>query len=289
MSKAVKAIISIVAAVIVIFLCALLFIEKIDVGNVGVVYSVNGVEDTYLTQGWKILPPWKSVKEYPISQQQLVLSNNAGDYNAETHADWSIDAPTQGGIITLNMTVNYSFNPDRVVDLYKKFNGMDGNTLVESMVQNSIIAYTKEVTPRFTVMEIYSEARAEVSAEITEYLNEKLNNEYGIEVHSALIIDVQLNDQLLEAVQAQEVAKQQAINAQYQKETALAEAETERVKAEAAASIKLIEAQAEADANEIISNSITPELIAKMEAEARLEHGWVTVMGGDVAAVVGGN
>ena len=43
---------------------------------------------------------------------------------------------------------------------------------------------------------------------------------------------------------------------------------------------KLIEAQAEADANRVIAESITPELIEMKEAEARDKHGWVTVMGG---------
>lgn len=48
---------------------------------------------------------------------------------------------------------------------------------------------------------------------------------------------------------------------------------------------KVIEAQAEAEANKILSESITPELIQMTEAEARKEHGWVTVQGADVVAV----
>ena len=43
---------------------------------------------------------------------------------------------------------------------------------------------------------------------------------------------------------------------------------------------KLIEAKAEADANKMLEQSITPELIQMKEAEARLEHGWITVTGG---------
>ena len=35
----------------------------------------------------------------------------------------------------------------------------------------------------------------------------------------------------------------------------------------------------EAEANRVISASITPELIQMKEAEARMEHGWVTVQG----------
>ena len=45
------------------------------------------------------------------------------------------------------------------------------------------------------------------------------------------------------------------------------------------------QAQAQADANRIISESITPELIQMTEAEARLKHGWVTVTGADSVVV----
>lgn len=31
------------------------------------------------------------------------------------------------------MTVNYSFLPDKIVGLYSKFKGMDGDAIVESM------------------------------------------------------------------------------------------------------------------------------------------------------------
>ena len=48
------------------------------------------------------------------------------------------------------------------------------------------------------------------------------------------------------------------------------------------AEVQKIKAEAEAKANQIISQSITPELIQMKEAEARLKHGWVTVQGGTV-------
>ena len=49
--------------------------------------------------------------------------------------------------------------------------------------------------------------------------------------------------------------------------------------------VELIEARAEAEANRVIAQSITPELIQMKEAEARLEHGWVTVQGADSVVV----
>lgn len=274
---------ALIAIVIAIFLVT--SIEIVDVGNVGVQYSAGGVKEEVLTQGWHLMSPFVSVKQFPVSQQQIVFSNDPADYNEKEHDDWSIDAPANGGTVKINLTVNYNFIPDRVVDLYKRFNGMDGQAIVESRVQNSIIAYVKEVTPQFTVMDIYSDKKAEVNEAITKYLNEKLTDEYGINVISALVIDVQLDDTLMAKVQAKEQAKQDAEIAELNKQTALAQAETDKVKAQAEADVRLIEAQAEADANKVISESITPNLIAMEEAEARKIHGWVTVQGADSVVV----
>lgn len=261
-----------------IFTC--MSMERIGAGEVGVVYSLHGgVKDAVLTQGMHFINPFYKVNRYPISQQQLVLSNNANDYNAKEHADWSVDAPADGGMVKINLTVNYRFMQDKVVSLYERFRGIDGDVLVENMVQNSIIAYIKEVTPQFTVMDIYSGKRAEVSNRITEYLNSKLEDEYGITVTNALIIDVQLDETLTEKVKAKEQAKQDAEKAELDKATALAQAETEKVKAQTQADIMKIEAEAEAEAYRIKSAAITDNLLKKWELDARLKHGWVTVRG----------
>ena len=287
MKKVIALVITVLIAVVAA-ITVILCVERIPVGSVGVVYSARGVEDVVLSQGWHFISPLKSVKEFPISQQQIVFSNDPSDYNSDEHADWSIDAPASGGMVKINLTVNYNFQPDRVVELYSKFNGMDGEQIVASRVQNSIIAYVKEVTPDFSVMDIYSDKKTEVNDAITSYLNEKLSNEYGITVSSALVIDVQLNETLQQKVQQKEEAKQEAEIAELEKQTAQAQAETNQVIAESEANIKLIEAEAEAEANRVIAASITPELIQMKEAEARLEHGWVTVQGsGTVVANAG--
>ena len=290
---------------------AILCLERVEVGNVGVVYSMNGVEDETLDQGWHFVAPLKRVKQFPISQQQIVFSNNPGDYpsadggffdklaDGASTPDWHIDAPADGGMVSMNLTVNYNFLPEHVVDLYKKFNGMDGEAIVQNRVQNSIVAYVKEVTPHFSVMDIYSDKKSEVNDAITEYLNEKLTAEYGINVSSALVIDVQLDTALQEKIKAKEQAKQDVEIAELDRQTALARAETEKVEAETKAAIDiieaeadaqrtLIEAEAEAKANKTVAASITENLIAMKEAEARMEHGWVTVQGADTVVTAQG-
>lgn len=277
-------------AIFVAFLVAVgavLCTERVHTGYVGVVYSAKGVEQQTISQGWHFMSPLKHVSEFPITQQRVVFSNAPSDYGAKEHADWHIDAPANGGTIAINLTVNYNFLPEHVVELYTKFGGMDGESLMESKIQNDIIAYVKEVTPQFSVMQIYSDDRAGVNTAITDYLNEKLTAEYGINVSSALIVDAQPDDTLMQKIRAKEQAKQDAEIAELNKQTALAQAETDKVKAQTEADVKMIEAQAEADANKVLSESITPELIQMKEAEARLKHGWVTVQGADTIVTKG--
>lgn len=277
-------------AIFVAFLVAVgavICTERVHTGYVGVVYSAKGVEQQTISQGWHFMSPLKHVSEFPITQQRVVFSNAPSDYGAKEHADWHIDAPANGGTIAINLTVNYNFLPEHVIELYTKFGGMDGESLMESKIQNDIIAYVKEVTPQFSVMQIYSDDRAGVNTAITNYLNEKLTAEYGINVSSALIVDAQPDDTLMQKIRAKEQAKQDAEIAELNKQTALAQAETDKVKAQTEADVKMIEAQAEADANKVLSESITPELIQMKEAEARLKHGWVTVQGADTVVTKG--
>lgn len=277
-------------AIFVAFLVAVgavLCTERVHTGYVGVVYSAKGVEQQTISQGWHFMSPLKHVSEFPITQQRVVFSNAPSDYGAKEHADWHIDAPANGGTIAINLTVNYNFLPEHVVELYTKFGGMDGESLMESKIQNDIIAYVKEVTPQFSVMQIYSDDRAGVNTAITNYLNEKLTAEYGVNVSSALIVDAQPDDTLMQKIRAKEQAKQDAEIAELNKQTALAQAETDKVKAQTEADVKMIEAQAEADANKVLSESITPELIQMKEAEARLKHGWITVQGADTVVTKG--
>lgn len=284
--------IGIIVAVVIIAVIGGVFtvksLHRVGQGEVGVVYSMkNGVKEETMKPGWHFISPFDKMSTYPVSQQQLVLSNNAADFNEEElKQDTHVDAPANGGMVKMNMTVNYNFIPDRVTSLYERFNGMDGDQIVESKIKNSILAYIKEVTPQFSVMDIYSDKRSEVGNAITEYLNVKLSEEYGIEISSALIIDVQLDEELQAKVQQKEQAKQDAEKAELDKQTAIAQGEAAKAKAEADAQVTITNAKAEAEANRLKSESITDELIRMTEAEARKEHGWVTVKTDDANVVV---
>lgn len=129
------------------------------------------------------------------------------------------------------------------------------------------------------MMDIYSGNRSEINDKLTDYLGNAFSNEYGIEVLDASIIDVHPDKKLKQAIDNRVTALQKKQQAQAEQETVKVEAETKMIQAKNEADIKITEANAKAKANEILSKSISENLIKMKEAEARYKHGWVTVQG----------
>ena len=258
--------------------------EWIDTGKVGVVYSMNGgVKDEVLEQGIHFISPFDKVKQFTISNEQLILSRDSREGSEE---DDSFKVSTADNAnIAVSFQMSYRFKEDKITETYKKFKGMSGEDIVERRVKTVLKSKVSEVTTDYDLMEIYSGNRSVINNELTEYLNEQLTNEYGIEVLDASIIDVHPDKTLEESIQKRLNAMQEAETAKTEQEKVKVEMETKLLQAEKNAEIKRTEADAEAYANEKLSKSITQELIDMKEAEARLEHGWVEVQGTDTVAV----
>jgi len=261
-------------------ICLVMSIEKIPVGYEGVVYNMSGgVQGETLSQGWHIISPTKKVKEFTISNEQLLLTK---DDREGSEGDESFKVSTSDDAsIAISFQMTYKFDEKKLVDTYKKFRGMDGEMIVNNRVKSVLKSKVSEVTTDYSMMDIYSGNRSEINNKITEYLNEEFDDAYGILVLDASIIDVHPDDQLKEAINNRVTALQKKQQAQAEQETAKVEAETKLIQAENDATVKIAEAQGEAEANRLKSESITDELIRMTEAEARKEHGWVTVQGAD--------
>lgn len=270
----------IVLGVILIFtLIAVVVCSKfIPAGYVGVVYSMNGgVQDELLTQGFNVVSPTKKVKLFTIGNEQLILTK---DSREGSEADESFMVSTADNAnISVSFQMTYRFQQDKVVDTYMKFRGMSGEDIVNGRVRTVLKAKISEVTTFHTMMDIYSGDRGKINAEITEFLNAELGDAYGIEVIDASIIDVHPDAQLQQTIDDRVKAMQRKQQAEAEQETIKVQNETKILEAKADAEKREIEANAEAEANRVVSASITENLIRMKEAEARMEHGWVTVQG----------
>lgn len=264
-------------------------LERIPTGRVGVQYSYNGgVKDEVLQPGLNFVPPTIHVKEFSVGNEQLILSK---DEREGSKGDDSFKVATaDDASISVSFQMSYRYTPDKVVDTYKKFKGMDGEDIVNQRVTTVLKSKISEITTDYTMMDIYSGNRSEINDKITKYLNDEFGSKYGIEVLDASIIDVHPDKKLKAAIDDRVKALQEKQKAEAEQEKIKVQKATEQIQAEADAQIAVtqskakaekikIEAEAEAEANRVKASSITEELIRMKEAEAREKHGWVTVQG----------
>ena len=272
------------AVIVLVLLCAIICIEKVPVGYEGVVYSMNGgATGETIGQGWHLVAPTKKIKLFTVGNEQLVLTKDKREGskgNDSFRVSTSDDAT-----IAISFQMSYRFNPENLVDTYKRFKGMNGEDIVERRVKSVMKSKVSEVTTNYSLMDIYSGNRSEINHKVTEYLNEDFSKSYGIEVLDASIIDVHPDKQLRKTINDRVEALQKKQKAQAEQETAKVEAQTALIKAQNEAEIVITKAKAEAEANKVKAASITPELIQMKEAEARYKHGWITVTGANTAVV----
>lgn len=253
--------------------------EKVPVGYEGVVYTMSGVQEETLQQGWHVVSPSKHVKMFTVGNEQLILSKDKRK-GSETDDSFKVSTSDDASI-SISFQMSYRFKSDAVVDTYKKFKGMDGEDIINNRVKAVLKSKVSEVTTDYSMMDIYSGNRSEINGKITSYLNEAFQEEFGIEVLDASIIDVHPDSKLKKAIDSRVTALQKKQQAKAEQETVKVEAETKLIKAQNEAAIKVAKAEAEAKANKLVSESITDELIKMKEAEARLKFGWVEVQGAD--------
>lgn len=252
--------------VIVLFVCTV----RIPAGYVGVVYNMNGgISDRTLTQGFHVISPTQNVTTYSIGiEQSYLTASKDGDSND----DESFEVPSNDGKgLTVDMTFTYRYDADRVADTFTRFKGQSGKDVKNSFIKPNIMSWTKEVTAKYSVIDLLGDKRATLNSELTDYLKQKFEP-YGIVIESVSLINIDPDEETRSAVQKKVNAQQDLelakieqqtanVNAEKEKEVAITKANQEKETAQINAEAKLIETQAQADANRLISQSLTPELI----------------------------
>lgn len=252
--------------VIVLFVCTV----RIPAGYVGVVYNKNGgISDRTLTQGFHVISPTQNVTTYSIGIEQSYLTASK---DGDSSDDESFEVPSNDGKgLTVDMTFTYRYDADRVADTFTRFKGQSGKDVKNSFIKPNIMSWTKEVTAKYSVIDLLGDKRATLNSELTDYLKQKFEP-YGIVIESVSLINIDPDEETRSAVQKKVNAQQDLelakieqqtanVNAEKEKEVAITKANQEKETAQINAEAKLIEAQAQADANRLISQSLTPELI----------------------------
>lgn len=94
-------------------------------------------------------------------------------------------ATSDDASIAVSFQMSYRYDPDTVIDTYKRFKGMDGEDIIENRVKTVLKSKISEITTDYSMMDIYSGNRSALNNAITEYLNKDFHKKYGIEVLDA--------------------------------------------------------------------------------------------------------
>ncbi len=257
-------------------ICAVICLERVPAGYVGVVYNMNGgVDGEILTQGWHIVSPTKKVTTYSIGiEQSYLTSENKGD----SKEDESFKCPTSDGkSVTVELEFSYRFDEERVANTFINFKGKNGETIKDTFIKPKVSAWTQEITALYPVTDIFGDKRTEINAHLDTYLREKFD-QYGIIVDTVNFTNIEVDPETAAAIQKKVNAQQELelatieaqtaqIQANKDREVALINAETAVIQANAEADVIRIAAEAEADANRKVAASLTDKLIEKIKYE----------------------
>lgn len=235
-----KLIISIVVIVAIAFV-ALNSFTIVEAGHTGVVVTLGKVNEGVLQEGMHA--------KIPFAQEIVKIDNRIAKLEVDTEA-FSKDLQT----VTTKLAINYRVDTKKSDSIYKNIGANYEDVLVTPAV-NEVL---KAITAKYTAEESVTN-RALISDGLVEGLNEKLNS-IGLYITDVNIINFDFSEAFINAIEEKQVAQQQLLKAETEKQTAItnaeAEAETIRIKAEA-----------EAQANTTLSESLTEKILENNKIE----------------------
>ena len=236
-----KKIIIPVIAIVIILITLLSSFTIVRAGHTGVVVTLGKVKEGVLQEGIHM--------KAPFVQQVIMIDNRIQKLEVTTEA-FSKDLQSVNTVLA----INYRVDPAKSYSIYKNIGADYENVLVVPAVNEVLKAIVATYTAEQSVTN-----RTLISEGLVTGLNEKLNN-IGLYVTDVNIIDFDFSDAFITAIEEKQVAQQQLLKAETEKQTAITNAQAE------AESMK-IRAEGEAEANRLLSESLTEQVIENRKIE----------------------
>jgi len=268
-----KAPIRTIVAVIVIFAILIVALNSFVVipsGYTGVKIKFGQISEQTVQNGINFKIPFiEKIEKVNNKQQDVTFEGQI----------WS-ETSNRTAIYYDGITVTYQIAKDKSAWIYANVTNYKDALVTSNLVASAIKESSKDLSDSDATN------RGKIEPLTMENLQASLDEKYGedvIIINKVTISNTDFDDSYNQAIaekqQAQIAYEKQQIENQTTLEKAQTEAEAKKIAAEADAEATKINAAAEAEANEELASSITQELIDMKLAEARLEHGWVTVQG----------
>ena len=245
----------------------LVFLQADQYAIVVSAFQPNGYRAQALGPGlhW-IIPFFENVRIYSIARQSYTMSIAPSE--GPRPGDDSIEARTKDGQqVRVDGSVIYSIDPAHIIDLHITWQ----NRYEDGVVRPVVRAAIREAVSQYGVEEIVTSKRADLEQAITNSIAEGLRAN-NLVLSEFLLRNIAFSDEYASAAEQKQIAQQQAQQAAYVVEQRRQEAEQARqqaqgqadaavIAAKGAADARLIQAEAEARANQLLAQSITPQLL----------------------------
>ncbi|SEK95867.1 Regulator of protease activity HflC, stomatin/prohibitin superfamily [Haloferax larsenii] len=249
-------------------IAGLLAWEPVEEGNVKVVKKWGATTGTVFEPGAHLVNPVaQSTVSLSVRPQSYTMSSSTSE--GDKQGDDAITVLTQDGLRTdIDVTVRYRIDQSKAVNFYRNYRTLD--TAEERLIRPSIRSVLRTEAGRLPVTVIYT---GEGQTQLKAAAEKELSNEFaqaGIILEAVQIRNVELPGEYAQAVEQKEITEQR--RQQKQDELAVEELEAER---------KRIEAQGQADANRILAESLSDEVLAQKYIEKLDETDTVYIPVGD--------
>lgn len=217
----------------------------INSGEAGVLFKTFGegvvIDEPPLGEGFHIVAPWNKVYVYEVRQQEVFEKMNVLSSNG----------------LDIKLDASIWFQPD--FNNLGRLHQEKSEQYINRVLLPSIRSAARSVVGRYTPEQLYSSKRDAIQQEIFEETRKLVENQY-IQLNSVLVRDVTLPPTIKEAIERKLKQEQESLEYEFRLVTARKEAEK-----------VIIEAQGKADANKILSASLTDKILQDKGIEATVK------------------
>lgn len=234
--------------------------STIKTGEIGIKTRFGKIVGSTTNEGIVFKLPFEQIKKINVKVQKY-----------ENEEAFSTSTKDLQIVNNIKVAINYQIDGSRAVNLFKTVGTNYNTTVLEPAIQETI----KAVFSKYTAEEIVTK-RSEISLDMNNTLDERVK-EYGINSVAVSINNFDFSESYNQAIEKKAVAEQEVETSKNQLEKAKIDAEKKKV-----------EAQGEAEANALLEQSLTDQIIAQQFIE-KWNGQLPTTMTGDAIPFINAN
>ena len=260
LGRKIKRVVGLIVGLVVVLVLLPTTVTYVNPGYVGIVIhrAGGGVDKVPLGPGLHMRNPLTTgIEEYPVFMQTLILTKSSSE-GSSLNDEINVNSK-EGQPISLDVSMSFELDQDKAPQLYTTFR-RDIQAIQHGYVKQSIRQALQEVIGNEEIAAVIGPKKAEAVNQTQMLLSQRLA-QYGIVVKQFTINELRAPPAVIEAINQKNVMQQQALTSQNELQKNTFQAQGDSIKAMGHAKAILAEAEAQAKANELLSRSVTANLV----------------------------